>query len=232
MRKLIDKEVNELHEEIRKAFVERSESMNNKLEVDSRKPVPSEQWTMLVTQALVNRNLDTLDDIFNCASDWNRLSKLAVLDVIKLSGFDVDMKTTGKNMMKVICEQIDIDVGLFNSIKKQTNVMHALSIEKENISHMILDEGLTGDVPEFIDKLIYEKGYTEIIKVGRKSYLGSTIQNYGYPLHSDLNKFVSLSVDMYNINQDVEKFSVPGEKLVWGENKIEQPDELMSMGPY
>jgi hypothetical protein len=226
MRKLIEIELDDIHKALRKAFVSRYEHANNKLDDDKRKPVPSEKWTMLVTQSLVDRDLIMLDELFNCSADWNRMSKLAVLDVVKSEGFDIDMKTTGKNMMAVICEQIDIDNALFNSLKKSMRVDGHLADAKPDIEHITIDED-AGGASAFINKLITENGFTEIIKVGNKTYLGSTIQNTGYLLHKDLKKFASLSVDKFTAEKEVDNLQGSGQAIVWGENKLE--DQSMNL---
>jgi hypothetical protein len=231
MRKLIEIELPELHRAIRNAFVSRYEQTNSKLDNDSKKPIPSEKWTMLVTQGLVDRDLVMLDELFNCSADWNRMSKLALLDVVKSEGFDIDMKTTGKNMMAVICEQIEIDNALLNSLKKSMRIDGPLDDAKEDIAHFAIDGGEPGGAATFINKLITENGFTEIVKVGNKSYLGSTIQNTGYLLHNGLKKFASLSVDKFTAEIEVARLQGPGHPIIWGENKVEDGsmDLLMRM---
>jgi hypothetical protein len=231
MRKLIEIELTDLHRAIRNAFVCRHEQANSKLDNNRKKAIPSERWTMLVTQGLVDRDLVMLDELFNCSADWNRMSKLAVLDVVKSEGFDIDMKTTGKNMMAVICEQIEIDNALLNSLKKSTRIDALLADAKEDIDHFTIDDADGGDAATFINKLITEKGFTEIVKVGNKTFLGSTIQNTGYQLHNGLKKFASLSVDKFTAEKEVGRLQGPGHPIVWGENKVEDRsmDLLMRM---
>jgi hypothetical protein len=227
MRKIIDINLDELHGVLRKAFVARYEKANSKLGLDEKKAIPSEKWTNLVATGLKDRDINLLDELFNCAADWNRHSKLALLDVVKSEGFDVDMKATGKNMMNVICEQLSINVDLFNALKKGNRIDDSLALAKIDIDHFAIDDADAGGAAKFIKNLINENGFTEIVKVGNKTYLGSTIQNTGYQLHNGLKKFASLSVDKFTAEKEVDRLQEPGHPIVWGENKVE--DQSMNL---
>jgi hypothetical protein len=222
MKKLITSELSELHVLLRKALIIRYYQANRKLPFQEREDVPPVKWSMLIANSINSRSLVLIDKLFNCSADFNRLSKLAVLDVVKLQGFEISMETSGKNMMEVLCVQINVDNILFNLLRNSHKLQLLLNSDKMGISQIGMAKNEESDACLFIHNLIYKSGYNEITQVGSKTFLGLRGNGFGYQLHAGLKKFAMLSVDKYHIDKDADKLQGPGYKIVWGENKPEE----------
>jgi hypothetical protein len=202
MKKLITSELSELHVLLRKALIIRYYQANRKLPFQEREDVPPVKWSMLIANSIN--------------------SKLAVLDVVKLQGFEISMETSGKNMMEVLCVQINVDNILFNLLRNSHKLQLLLNSDKMGISQIGMAKNEESDACLFIHNLIYKSGYNEITQVGSKTFLGLKGNGFGYQLHAGLKKFAMLSVDKYHIDKDADKLQGPGYKIVWGENKPEE----------
>jgi hypothetical protein len=197
------------------------------------------KWNNLLVSAIKDRDLDVIDSIFSSAADFNKTSKLAMLDVVKSEGFDIDMKLTGKNMIEVICEQIGMDVELYSRLKKMASVDGSIELAVKDLSHVTMDD-TDKLATDFLHGLIYDENLTEIIKSKKGTFLGNTELNRGYPLKPILRNYAELKVNKFNLEVEIESLQSPEDKIVWGANPDgrvahaeeaeEQYDLVSSMG--